>query len=74
MVNPMMRPAAVLTPSDAGQRALHAGFNQIEAQVMKVGMVAEVACASFPFRVIPMVITNVEDYIAAGHFRGGEID
>jgi len=49
-----------------------AGFGQIEAQVMKVGMVAEATCISKPWVVIPMVVTNVQDYIAAGQFRGGE--
>src|SRR5262249_43601704 len=29
-------------------------------------------CVSKPFTVIPMVVTNVQDYIAAGQFRGGE--
>jgi multidrug resistance efflux pump len=72
MVNPMMRPAGVLIPSGAGQRVLHAGFGQIEAQIMKVGMIAEVTCASKPWTVIPMVVTDVQDYIAAGQFRGGE--
>jgi multidrug resistance efflux pump len=72
MVNPMMRPAGVLIPSGAGQRVLHAGFSQIEAQIMKVGMIAEVTCASKPWAVIPMVVTDVQDYIAAGQFRGGE--
>ena len=72
MVNPMMRPAGVLIPSGAGQRVLHAGFGQIEAQVMKVGMIAEVTCASKPWTIIPMVVTEVQDYVAAGQFRGGE--
>jgi multidrug resistance efflux pump len=72
VVNPLMRPAGVLIPADAGQRALFAGFGQIEAQIMKVGMIAEVTCVSKPFTVIPMVVTNVQDYIAAGQFRGGE--
>src|SRR5690349_10310533 len=71
LVNPLMRPAGILIPSDAGQRALHAGFGQIEAQIMKVGMIAEITCASKPFSVIPMVVTEVQDYIAAGQFRGG---
>jgi multidrug resistance efflux pump len=71
IVNPLMRPAGVLIPDDAG-RALVAGFGQIEAQVMKVGMIAEVTCVSKPFRIIPMVVTDVQDYIAAGQFRGGE--
>jgi hypothetical protein len=39
---------------------------------MKVGMTAEVTCVSKPWTVIPMVVTSVQDYIAAGQFRGGE--
>ena len=72
VVNPLMRPAGILIPEGAGQRSLQAGFGQIEAQVMKVGMVAEAACISKPWTIIPMVITGVQDYIAAGQFRGGE--
>src|SRR6187397_910774 len=71
IVNPMIRSAGVLIPQGAGQRAIQAGFSQIEAQVMKVGMIAEVTCASKPFTIIPMVVTEVQDYIAAGQFRGG---
>ena len=72
LVNPLMRPAGILIPEGAGQRSLQAGFGQIEAQIMKAGMIAEVTCVSKPFTVIPMVVTNVQDYIAAGQFRGGE--
>lgn len=72
VVNPVMRSAGILIPEGAGQRALSAGFGQIEAQVMKVGMVAEATCISKPWTVVPMVITSVQDYIAAGQFRGGE--
>jgi multidrug resistance efflux pump len=72
LVNPMMRPAGVLIPEGAGQRSLQAGFNQIEAQIMKPGMIAEVTCVSKPWTIIPMVVTDVQDYIAAGQFRGGE--
>ena len=72
IVNPLMRPAGVLIPEGAGQRTLQAGFGQIEAQVLKVGMTAEVTCVSKPFTVIPMVVTNVQEFIAAGQFRGGE--
>jgi multidrug resistance efflux pump len=72
IVNPMIRSAGVLIPEEAGRRALMAGFGQIEAQVMKIGMVAEVTCISRPWTIIPMVVTNVQDYIAAGQFRGGE--
>jgi multidrug resistance efflux pump len=72
IVNPLMRPAGVLIPEGAGQRSLVAGFDQIEGQVMRVGMVAEVACVSKPWTIIPMVVTNVQQYIASGQFRGGE--
>jgi multidrug resistance efflux pump len=72
IVNPFMRPAGVLIPEGAGQRSLQAGFGQIEAQIMKPGMIAEVTCVSKPFAIIPMVVTNVQEYIAAGQFRGGE--
>jgi multidrug resistance efflux pump len=72
VVNPLMRPAGVLIPEGAGQSALQAGFGQIEAQVLKPGMIAEAACVSLPWTIIPMVITSVQDYIAAGQFRGGE--
>jgi multidrug resistance efflux pump len=72
IVNPLMRPAGILIPEGAGQRSLQAGFGQIEAQVLKPGMVAEAACNSKPWTIIPMVVTNVQDYIAAGQFRGGE--
>jgi multidrug resistance efflux pump len=72
IVNPMIRSAGVLIPDGAGRRALTAGFGQIEGQVMKVGMVAEATCISKPWTIIPMVVTNVQDYIAAGQFRGGE--
>jgi multidrug resistance efflux pump len=66
-----MRPAGILIP-EAVRKTITAGFGQIEAQVMKVGMVAEVTCVSKPWTVIPMVVTQVQDYIAAGQFRGGE--
>jgi multidrug resistance efflux pump len=72
LVNPMMRPAGVLIPEGAGQRGLQAGFNQIEAQVVKIGMIAEVTCVSKPFTVIPMVVIHVQNFIAAGQFRAGE--
>jgi len=72
IVNPFMRPAGVLIPEGAGRRSLYAGFGQIEAQVIRPGMVAEASCISKPWTIIPMVVTDVQDYIAAGQFRGGE--
>jgi multidrug resistance efflux pump len=72
IVNPFMRPAGILIPEGAGKQSLQAGFGQIEAQVMKVGMTAEATCVSKPWTIIPMVVTDVQDFIAAGQFRGGE--
>ncbi|WP_428031375.1 HlyD family secretion protein [Ancylobacter sp.] len=72
LVNPLMRPAGVLVPDDAGRERLVAGFGQIEAQVMKPGMVAEATCFSKPFVIIPMVVTSVQEVIAAGQLRATE--
>ena len=72
IVNPLMRPAGVLIPDGAGRGRLQAGFGQVEAQVIKVGMAAEVTCASKPWTIIPMVVTGVQDFIAAGQIRSGE--
>lgn len=69
VVNPMLRPAGILVPAKAGRVALAAGFGQIEAQVIKKGMVAEATCIGKPFTIIPMVVTEVQDVIAAGQFR-----
>ena len=68
VVNPLLRPAGILIPADAG--GLVAGFNQIEADVLKVGMLGEVTCSARPFAIIPVVITHVQDVIAAGQIRG----
>lgn len=72
IVNPFARPAGVLIPEGSGRNTLAAGFSQIEAQIMRKGMVAEATCISRPWVVIPMVVTAVQDAIAAGQFRGGE--
>ncbi|HSA82418.1 MAG TPA: hypothetical protein VLE23_16490 [Geminicoccaceae bacterium] len=69
LVNPIMRPAGILIPSEAGRVALQAGFNQIEAQVIRRGMIAEAACTSIPFTIIPLVVTEVQSVIAAGQLR-----
>jgi multidrug resistance efflux pump len=72
VVNQLMRPAGILIPEEAGRQSLQAGFGQIEAQVMKPGMVAEATCISKPWVIIPLVVTGVQDYIAAGQIRSGE--
>jgi multidrug resistance efflux pump len=72
IVNPLMRPAGVLVPAEAGRKALIAGFDQIEAQVIRTGMLAEVTCAAKPWTIIPMVITEVQSVVAAGQLRGSD--
>jgi multidrug resistance efflux pump len=69
IVNPIMRPAGILIPAEAGRWGLIAGFGQIEAQVIKPGMIAEATCVAKPVTIIPMVVTEVQDYIAAGQVR-----
>ncbi|MHC2336490.1 HlyD family secretion protein [Bradyrhizobium sp. USDA 4454] len=73
LVAQIMRPAGVMIPEEAGRNRLQAGFGQIEAQVMKPGMVAEATCMSKPWVIIPLVVTSVQDFIAAGQFRASEL-
>ncbi|MCY1222752.1 efflux pump membrane protein [compost metagenome] len=72
VVNPLLRPAGVLVPEDAGRARLVAGFGQIEAQVMKVGMIGEATCIGKPFTIIPLVVTDVQDVIASGQVRASD--
>ncbi len=72
VVNPLMRPAGVLIPAEAGRSVLIAGFNQIEAQVLRRGMLAEATCVSNPMTIIPMVVSDVQDLIAAGQLRASD--
>ena len=72
IVTTNLRTAGVLVPREAGRVALIAGFGQIEAQVMKKGMIAEATCIGKPFTVIPMVVTEVQDVIAAGQLRASD--
>ena len=69
LVNPILRPAGILIPREAGRIGLQAGFNQIEAQVIRPGMIGEAACVSVPFKIIPLVVTDVQSVIAAGQLR-----
>jgi len=71
IVNPLIRPAGILVPPGV-REGLIAGFGQIEAQVIKPGMIAEVTCISKPLTIIPMVVTGVQDYIAVGQVRSTE--
>ena len=72
MVNSFLRSAGVLIPDDAGRQAMQAGWGQIAAPVIKVGMVGEVSCNTTPWRIIPVVVSVKQDVIAAGQFNGSE--
>jgi multidrug resistance efflux pump len=68
VVNPMLRPAGILVP-DRKATALLAGFGQIEAQVVKPGMIGEVTCIAKPWQIVPVVVTGVQDVIASGQVK-----
>ncbi|MEE8455368.1 MAG: biotin/lipoyl-binding protein, partial [Limibaculum sp.] len=69
LVNPILRPAGILVPEFTRQRRFQAGFGQIASQVIHRGMIAEIACVSKPFTIIPMVIVEIQDVIPAGQIR-----
>ena len=68
VVNPMIKPAGILVP-ERRATGLVAGFGQIEAQVMKVGMIGEVTCIAMPWKIVPVVVTEVQNVIASGQVR-----
>jgi multidrug resistance efflux pump len=63
---PFTKAAGILIPEGAGENQLVAGFNQLEAQVIRIGMAAEGTCVSRPMEVIPLVVTREQNVIAAG--------
>lgn len=69
VINPILRPAGILVPLESGRGRFEAGFPQVATQVVQPGSVAEMACVSKPFTIIPMVIVQVQDVIAAGQIR-----
>jgi len=71
VVNPMLRPAGILVP-ERKVTGLLAGFGQIEAQVVKVGMIGEVTCIAKPWQIVPMVVTEVQNVIASGQVRASD--
>lgn len=72
VVNPLLRPAGIMIPEDKDNGSFYAGFSQISASVIKVGMIAEITCASQPFTVIPMYVSRIQDVISTGQFRPGD--
>jgi multidrug resistance efflux pump len=68
VVNPMLRPAGVLVPERL-VTGLLAGCGQIEAQVIKEGMIGEVTCIAKPWQIIPVVVTEIQNVIASGQVR-----
>jgi multidrug resistance efflux pump len=72
IVNPFLRPAGLLVPRGSGRGRFQAGFGQIAASVVKIGMIAEITCVSKPFTVIPMVVVAIQEVIPSGQFRPGD--
>jgi multidrug resistance efflux pump len=68
-VSPLMRPAGILVPTEPELRVFQAGFDQVSAQVVKVGMPVEVTCVTKPFSIIGMRVSAVQGEIASGQFR-----
>jgi multidrug resistance efflux pump len=68
VVNPMLRPAGILVP-ERKVKGLMAGFGQIEAQVIRPGMIGEVTCIAKPWQIVPMVVAEVQHVIASGQVR-----
>ena len=76
IVNPFVRPAGLLIPSEgpeSGRQLVQAGFSQLTAPVIQAGTLAEITCLSKPFTIIPMVVTEVQNVIAAGQLRPGDL-
>jgi multidrug resistance efflux pump len=72
IVNPVLRPAGILVPTQSrqsGRKAVQAGFSQLAAQVIQEGSIAEMTCLAMPFTIVPMVVTKVQPYIASGQVR-----
>ena len=72
IVNPFLRPAGILVPHGEGRVRFQAGFGQLTASVVKIGMIAEITCVSKPFTIIPMVVVAVQEVIPSGQFRPGD--
>jgi multidrug resistance efflux pump len=71
-VNPILRPAGILIPDRAVKPIFQAGFGQMATQVIHPGMIAEMTCISNPYTIIPMIVTEVQNTIAAGQIRPGD--
>ncbi|MEL6206570.1 MAG: HlyD family secretion protein [Pseudomonadota bacterium] len=63
------RPAGILVPPDVGAGRFTAGFNQVSAQQIHVGMIGEMTCAALPLTIIPMRVIAIQDFLPSGQFR-----
>jgi len=74
-INPMIRSAGIIVPTSgeaSGKEFVQAGFNQLTANVIRVGTFAEITCLSKPFTIIPMKVASVQSVIASGQIRANE--
>jgi hypothetical protein len=44
-------------------------LGQISAQILHIGTIVEITCASKPLAVIPMAVTEIQDAISGGQLR-----
>ncbi|MDJ0858737.1 MAG: biotin/lipoyl-binding protein, partial [Dinoroseobacter sp.] len=72
VVNPLLRPAGVLVADSIGEMRFQAGFDQISATVLSIGMLTEVACSTRPLEIFPMVVADIQPAIAAGQYRASD--
>mgnify|MGYP000551340081 CR=1 FL=1 len=73
-VNPVLRPAGILVPADHLEKERYAaGFSQLAADVLHPGMFAEMGCFAKPFKVIPMVVAEVQNVIPSGQYRPTDV-
>jgi multidrug resistance efflux pump len=68
-VSAVLRPAGIIVPEGSGRDRMEAGFDQISAKVLKVGMIGEATCPSKPMTIIPLVVVEMQTVIATGGIR-----
>ncbi|MEY3309426.1 MAG: hypothetical protein RLZZ413_3464 [Pseudomonadota bacterium] len=68
-VNPMLRPTGILMPNRTRALTFKTGFGQIAAPLRKAGRTAEMAGSPCPFKVIPLVVTQMRGVISFGQPR-----
>ncbi len=69
VVNTMICPGRHTRAHGAGKRHSDCGIRANRSAGYETGMIAEATCVGKPFTIIPLVVTEVQDVIAAGQLR-----